>query len=93
MGAGHSSSQGAGAVACFCGPFVGISRSVAPVLLVTRPLKAEQSSGAVSWPLALFRVTCFAFKLAQGGFSLLLWHCLFSEALSHSSHNTNVLRD
>lgn len=50
MGAGHSSSQGAGAVACFCGPFGGISRSVAPVLLVTRPLKAEQSSGAVSWP-------------------------------------------
>lgn len=62
----------------FLWPFCGISRSVAPVLLVTLPLKAEQSSGAVSWPLALFRVTCLAFKLAQGDFSLLLWHCLSS---------------
>lgn len=28
LGAGHGSSHGAGAVAFFCGPFVGISRSV-----------------------------------------------------------------
>lgn len=62
---------------------------MAPVLLVT----AEQSSGAVSWPLALFRVTCLAFKLAQSDFSLLPWHCLSSKALSHSPHCTNVLRD
>lgn len=44
---------GAGAVACFCGPFVGISRSVAPVLLVTLP----SESRAELW--GCFLASCF----------------------------------
>lgn len=72
---------GAGAVAFFCGPFVGISRSVAPVLLVPLPPESRAELWGCFLALASFLVMCLFFRPAQGAdCSLLLWHCLSAGA-------------